>query len=145
MDKQNIIQPHFDKLSHVLDELISTKGKMSNIEEATTFLGSMPKSYENLILAESSRVGILNKTLSLLLEEEARRKVNAQFGGDNENCALYGGSRLVGQIQIGQEGLIPSNLKTQIGRISNNSNNGLKKPLENCFYCKLLRHKIKNC
>jgi len=87
MDKRNIIQAHFDKLSHVLDELISTKGKMSNIEETTTFLGSMPKSYENLILAQSSQVGILHKTLSLLLEEEARGNVKL-YGGDNENCAL---------------------------------------------------------
>jgi hypothetical protein len=43
MDKRDTIQAHFDKLSHVLNELITTKGKMSNIEEATTFLGSMPK------------------------------------------------------------------------------------------------------
>jgi hypothetical protein len=65
---------------------------MSNIEEATTFLGSMPKSYENLILAQSSQVGTLHKTLSLLLEEEARRNVKL-YGRDNENCALYVGSR----------------------------------------------------
>jgi hypothetical protein len=47
----------------------------------------MPKSYENLILAQSSQVGILHKTLSLLLEEEARGNVKL-YGGDNENCAL---------------------------------------------------------
>jgi hypothetical protein len=92
MDKQDIIRAHFDKLSHVLDELITTKGKMSNIEKATTFLGSVPKSYENLILAQSSQMGILHKTLSLLLEEEGRRNVKF-YGGDNKKCALYGGSR----------------------------------------------------
>jgi hypothetical protein len=37
-------------------------------------------------------MGTLHKTLSLLLEEEARRNVKL-YGGDNENCALYGGSR----------------------------------------------------
>lgn len=116
MDKWDIIRAHFDKLSHVLDELITTKGKMSNIEEATTFLGSMHKFYENLILAQSSWVGTLHKTLSLLLEEEARRNVKL-YGGDNEKIVHY----MVVQgeldkIQIGQEGLIPSNLETQIGK-----------------------------
>jgi hypothetical protein len=37
-------------------------------------------------------MGTLHKTLSLLLEEETTRNVKL-YRGDNENCALYGGSR----------------------------------------------------
>jgi hypothetical protein len=84
-------EPHFDKLSHVLNELITIGEKVSNIE---IVLGSMPKFYTNLVIAQMGQVGIFYETLNLLFEEETKKNAK-MYKGDNENFTLYGGSRRV--------------------------------------------------
>jgi len=113
--------------------------KVSNIEIVTTLLGSMPKSYTSLVIAQ---MGIFHETLSLLLEEETKRNAKL-YKGDNENSTLYGGSRKV-------EPSLDRPKRPNIFQFRNpnwkrnnyNLDNGLKKPLGNFFYCKLQGHQI---
>jgi hypothetical protein len=78
----------------VLNELTTIGEKVSNIEIVTTLLGSMPKSYMSIVIAQMGQVGTFHETLSLLLVEETKRNAKL-YKGDNENSTLYGGSRRV--------------------------------------------------
>jgi hypothetical protein len=107
--------------------------KVFDIEIVATFLGSMPKPYTNLIIAQTGQVGTIHETLNFLLEEETKRNV-ILYKGDNENSTLYGGSRRV-------EPNLDRPKKPNIFQFrnpnwkgnNNNSDNGLKKPLGNFF------------
>jgi hypothetical protein len=110
---------------------------MSNIEIVTTFLGSMPKSYMSLLITQMGQVGIFHETLSVLLEEETKRNAKL-YKEDNENPTLYGASKRVQpSLDRPERPNIFQFRNPNWKRNNNNSNNGLKKPLGNCFYCKL--------
>jgi hypothetical protein len=112
----------------VLNELTTVREKVSNIEIVTTLLGSMPKSYTSLIIAQMGQVGTFHETLSFLLEEETKRKAKL-YKGDNENSTLYGGSRRVEPSLDRPKRPNIFQLRNPNWKINNNnSNNGLKKP-----------------
>ncbi len=129
----------------MLNEFTIVGKKMCNIEIVTTLLGSMPKSYTSLVIAQMVQVGTFHETLSLLLEEETKRNANL-YKGDNENSTLYGGSRRVEpSLNRPNKPNIFQFKNPNWKRNNNNSDNGLKKPLGNYFDCKLQGYQIKNC
>jgi hypothetical protein len=86
------------------------------------------------------QVGTFHETLRLLLEKETIRNVKL-YKGDNENSTLYGGSKKVEpSLDKRRRPKIFQFKNPNWKRNNNNSDNGLKKPLGNCFYCKLQGH-----
>lgn len=141
MQEGDSMETHINRFCNMQDELTTAGTIVLDAEAAANLLGSLPTSYAGLVMAQTGRVGSLNETIKLLLEEDLRRKGEDT---DRSSSALYEGQRPFQFKQNGQRSR-PFDKSNQYKRKpfnrynynSSNSrtNNYQKKSTITCFHC----------